>query len=90
MQEVGLPQPNLVLYLDLPEETAKLRLGYGNKRYEHPVFQVKVKEQYEKLFGEGWKRIDASATIGEISATVKSEAKKVVELCQRGKTLKFQ
>lgn len=38
----GLPAPDVVLYLDLPQQAAAARAGYGEERYEKVEFQQQV------------------------------------------------
>ena len=45
----GLPKPDLVLQLDVDEETAKKRGGFGEERYEKVEFQRQVRRLYAKL-----------------------------------------
>ncbi|KAK3990842.1 thymidylate kinase [Cladorrhinum sp. PSN332] len=44
--EVGLPRPDLVLFLDLDQEEAKKRGGYGEERYEQAEMQKRVRELF--------------------------------------------
>ncbi|KAK4457114.1 thymidylate kinase-domain-containing protein [Cladorrhinum samala] len=44
--EVGLPRPDLVLFLDLDEDEAKKRGGWGGERYEQAEMQRRVKELF--------------------------------------------
>ncbi|KAK4161868.1 P-loop containing nucleoside triphosphate hydrolase protein [Cladorrhinum sp. PSN259] len=44
--EIGLPRPDLVLFLDLDEEQAKARGGYGEERYEQAEMQKRVRELF--------------------------------------------
>lgn len=44
--EVGLPRPDLVVFLDLSEEAARERGGYGEERYETQEMQGRVKELF--------------------------------------------
>lgn len=53
--DIGLPAPDLVIYLDLSVSNALERGGYGQERYETPEMQTKVREQFERLKGPGWK-----------------------------------
>eukprot|EP01118_Nematostelium_gracile_P016756 TRINITY_DN7013_c0_g1_i1.p1 TRINITY_DN7013_c0_g1~~TRINITY_DN7013_c0_g1_i1.p1 ORF type:complete len:175 (+),score=54.42 TRINITY_DN7013_c0_g1_i1:72-596(+) len=46
--DVGLPAPDLVIYMQLTTEEAKKRGDYGLERYENLAFQEKVKDLYEK------------------------------------------
>ena len=45
----GLPKPDLVLQLDVDEETAKKRGGFGEERYEKVEFQRQVRKLYSQL-----------------------------------------
>lgn len=44
--EVGLPRPDLVLFLDLDEEQARLRGGWGHELYEKAEMQRRVRELF--------------------------------------------
>lgn len=43
---MGLPRPDLVLYLQLSSEDAAKRADFGNERYEQTDFQLKVAENF--------------------------------------------
>ncbi len=45
----GLPEPDIVLFVDLPPEVAAARAGYGEERYEPLEFQVKVRKMFDQL-----------------------------------------
>ena len=45
----GLPEPDLVLFIDLSPEDAAARAGYGEERYEKVDFQVKVRKMFDQL-----------------------------------------
>jgi dTMP kinase len=52
----GLPNPDLVLYLDISIEESMKRGEFGNERYEKKAFQEKVLEMYNKLKDDSnWK-----------------------------------
>lgn len=44
--EVGLPRPDLVLFLDLDEEAARARGGWGGELYERAEMQRRVRELF--------------------------------------------
>ncbi|KAK3947635.1 thymidylate kinase [Pseudoneurospora amorphoporcata] len=44
--EIGLPRPDLVLFLDLDEEQARLRGGWGGELYEKAEMQRRVRELF--------------------------------------------
>ncbi|KAL1839546.1 hypothetical protein VTJ49DRAFT_1409 [Mycothermus thermophilus] len=51
--EVGLPRPDLVLFLDLDESQARLRGGWGGEAYEKAEMQRRVRELFWGLsFGK--------------------------------------
>ncbi|KAJ3129640.1 hypothetical protein HK098_000791 [Nowakowskiella sp. JEL0407] len=58
--DVGLPQPDVVIFMDVPPEDAALRDGFGNERYEKLDFQKKVYLTFKKLEDPTWKCVDAS------------------------------
>uniref|UniRef100_A0A336L6X4 Thymidylate kinase n=1 Tax=Culicoides sonorensis TaxID=179676 RepID=A0A336L6X4_CULSO len=61
--EAGLIKPDLVMYLNLTTEELQKRGGFGNERYEIPVFQKRVGEIYQQLFDQKyWKEIDAGVS----------------------------
>lgn len=59
--DVGLPEPDLVVYLDMPFEVAAKRAEFGAERYEHENMQRAVKKQFTRLRDQNWTVIDANA-----------------------------
>jgi len=54
--DVGLPAPDLTLFLDVAPDTVKARGGFGEERYEREDVQRRVKEAFERIgeeMGEG-------------------------------------
>ena len=49
MPEVGLPQPDLFLFLQISTEEAAKRGGFGIERYENDKMQKRVRELYSEL-----------------------------------------
>jgi dTMP kinase len=80
--DVGLPAPDLTLFLDLPPEAAATRGGYGEERYEKEALQARVRTLFHSLAGEtrGWVTIDA----GQDREAVASEVWKHVEPLVQG------
>lgn len=73
----GLPEPDIILFVDLPSEVAQARASYGAERYEKVEFQAKVRSNFAALMhskgqaeGGRWKIIDGNRTPDEISLTV--------------------
>jgi len=47
--DIGLPAPDLTLFLNVDPEVAMLRGGYGEERYETREVQRKVREVFERI-----------------------------------------
>lgn len=47
--DVGLPKPDLVMFLNLSPAEAALRGQFGEERYETSVFQRAVQQKFEQL-----------------------------------------
>ncbi|ROT34596.1 thymidylate kinase [Sodiomyces alkalinus F11] len=60
--ELGLPRPDMVLFLDLDEATARARGGWGGELYERGEMQGRVRDLFRGL-ARG--RIGADGTLGE-------------------------
>lgn len=68
--DVGLPQPDLVLFLRVSPEVAQQRGGFGQERYETSEVQAKVEKAFTKL-GQSvgkdvWTEIDADKGVDEV------------------------
>lgn len=65
--EVGLPRPDICLFLDISPEAAAKRGGFGNEKYETSAMQKRVRELFYKLLqlpdGQDIKVIDAGRGI---------------------------
>lgn len=46
---MGLPKPDLVMFLHLSPAEAALRGKFGDERYETSVFQKAVHQKFEQL-----------------------------------------
>ncbi|KAF8816886.1 thymidylate kinase [Phlegmacium glaucopus] len=64
--DIGLPAPDLVIFLDITPEKAKERGGYGEERYEKEEMQKRVREIFHRIesemvdeVGTRWVTIDA-------------------------------
>ncbi|CAL8090669.1 unnamed protein product [Orchesella dallaii] len=65
--DVGLPQPDLVFFLNLTKEAASKRDDFGRERYEKTEFQEKVKSIFMKIQDPAyWKVIDADRSKEEV------------------------
>ncbi|XP_045608584.1 thymidylate kinase [Procambarus clarkii] len=71
--DAGLPQPDLVLFLDVCEKEAQTRGQFGEERYEKREFQKRVRDNYLRLKDDSWKVIDANESIEKLQETLKEE-----------------
>ncbi|XP_003371273.1 thymidylate kinase [Trichinella spiralis] len=70
----GLPQPDVVFFVDVKPETLKNRGEFGVERFDDEEFQRKVRHNYQRLTDKYWQigkvaTLEAhySTTIGQIS-----------------------
>jgi len=71
--DVCLPEPDMLFFLDLEPEEAKMRAEYGEERYEKLDFQMKVRSKFLELISRdhgNWQVINANQTIDDISSVV--------------------
>ncbi|KAJ6669249.1 hypothetical protein lerEdw1_008058 [Lerista edwardsae] len=83
--DVGLPKPDLVLFLQLSTSEAAKRGDFGNERYENSSFQEKVLKCYNHLMKDktlNWKVIDASSSIEDLHCQIKSFAEEAMQKAQ--------
>ncbi|GAA5978405.1 hypothetical protein JCM10908_004341 [Rhodotorula pacifica] len=72
--DIGLPAPDLVLFLRVSSAVAEQRGGFGQERYEKREVQLKVAEafrRFEETMPEGeWVEVDADRGVEEVHATI--------------------
>lgn len=51
----GLPNPDVVFYLDISIKDAQTRGSFGDERYEKVEFQERVADIYKQLGSNDWK-----------------------------------
>lgn len=71
--DCGLPEPDLVMYMNVSAEVARHRGGYGEERYEKEEFQSRVGKQFVALGrteGSRWKIVNADRDADTISKDV--------------------
>uniref|UniRef100_A0A2K6U5D6 dTMP kinase n=1 Tax=Saimiri boliviensis boliviensis TaxID=39432 RepID=A0A2K6U5D6_SAIBB len=64
--DVGLPKPDLVLFLQLQLADAAKRSAFGHERYENGAFQERALQCFHQLMRDttvNWKVVDASKSI---------------------------
>jgi dTMP kinase len=81
--EIGLPRPDVALFLHISPEDAARRGGFGAERYETTKMQSRVRELFGELFaklGEGIAHtIDAGRSIDEVANDVSEPVLKCIE-----------
>ena len=85
--ETGLVKPDCLMYMEISEEAAKKRGGFGEERYETTEMQKNVREVFADLREDWWNVVDADRTIEEVERDVQAIAREAVERCKRGKEL---
>eukprot|EP00978_Attheya_sp_CCMP212_P017343 scaffold46146_cov51-Attheya_sp.AAC.4 len=79
--DMGLPAPDAVIFLDLSQDEAEKRGGYGGERYEKRDLQIRVRQRFAELQAmdekEGqvpWHIVDASKSIEEVQTVINTIA----------------
>lgn len=79
---MGLPAPDLVIFLKLSAEAARQRSEFGSERYEQTDFQEEVKTQFASLAqeeGQGvWHELDATLSIESLHQEVLGLAREAI------------
>lgn len=74
--EIGLPRPDVCLFLRISPEEAAKRGGYGAERYENATMQTRVRELYLTLFdlqpSGDIHIIDAGKTVDQVSQDIQT------------------
>ncbi|OQD71878.1 hypothetical protein PENPOL_c001G05451 [Penicillium polonicum] len=70
--EIGLPRPDICLFLSISPEEAAKRGGFGAERYENEAMQTRVRELFRTIFEkqEDVSIIDAGKSIDEVSQEI--------------------
>ncbi len=86
--DVGLPAPDVVIFLDLEPEEAQKRGGFGEEKYEKREMQMRVRDLFLELKnnidGEAMKIINAGTTVDVVHEMVVKEAEWVLDMTERG------
>lgn len=86
--DVGLPRPDVCLFLDISSQEAAKRGGYGQERYESDKMQTRVRELFQVLREDApekgdFLRIDASHSFEEVESAVSKAVQTVFEKVDR-------
>lgn len=70
--EIGLPRPDICLFLRISPEEAAKRGGFGAERYENGEMQTRVRELFQTIFEkqQDVSIIDAGKSIEEVSQEI--------------------
>ena len=95
--DVGLPAPDCVVFLDLDQDVAETRGGYGGERYEKRDLQVRVRQRFAELrrmdeergaAGVPWHVVDASRTMDEVTADIVAVVDATMKRVEEGAPLR--
>ncbi|KAJ5563002.1 hypothetical protein N7535_002552 [Penicillium sp. DV-2018c] len=70
--EIGLPRPDICLFLSISPEEAAKRGGFGAERYENETMQSRVRELFRTIFEkqEDVSIVDAGKSIEEVAQEI--------------------
>ncbi|NXC37545.1 KTHY kinase, partial [Penelope pileata] len=80
--DIGLPKPDLILFLQLSPGEAAARGDFGSERYENSPFQEKVLQSFCHLMKDktlNWKTMNASKSIEDLHKEIKSVAEETMQ-----------
>ncbi|KAM9357892.1 thymidylate kinase [Symphorus nematophorus] len=83
--DVGLPKPDLVMFLQLSPAEAALRGQFGEERYETSVFQRAVQQKFEQLMKDpsvNWQVIDASQSVEDVHKDITTHSLNAINTAQ--------
>ncbi|XP_039984911.1 thymidylate kinase [Xiphias gladius] len=83
--DVGLPKPDLVVFLQLSPSEAALRGQFGEERYETNAFQRKVQQKFEQLMKDpsiNWQVIDASQSVEDVHKDIINHSHSTINTAQ--------
>ncbi|CAL1528619.1 unnamed protein product [Lymnaea stagnalis] len=87
--DVGLIQPDTVIYLSVSEEIASQRSHYGGERYEKLEFQKKVHKNFLELQEPYWEVVPGDASVDDIHKQIHSIVRKTINQSKSKPLLKL-
>ena len=89
--EIGLPRPDVCLFLDIAPEAAAKRGGFGREKYETSAMQKRVRELFYELMrtsdGLDIRMVDAGRSVEEVENDVMGRVRDVMEQSKMAKPL---
>lgn len=80
--EIGLPRPDICLFLDISSEEQAKRGGFGNEKYETTAMQERVRELFYKLQvlpdGQDIQVIDAGGDVSRVQKDIMERVKRMM------------
>lgn len=82
--DVGLPAPDITLFLDVSPDAARTREGYGEERYEKEDVQRRVRDVFARIgdevegAGGRWQVVDADESKEDVQAAIWDGVKDLV------------
>lgn len=79
--ERGLPQPDVVVFLDVPERVAAARAGFGEEVHDTIEFQRRVAAQFMALREEStaqWISVDADGPVDAVTGRVLAALERII------------
>lgn len=83
--DVGLPKPDLVMFLQLSPAEAALRGQFGEERYETSAFQKSVQQKFEQLMKDpsvNWQVIDAAQSVDSVHEDITNHSLNAINTSQ--------
>ncbi|CAG8125437.1 unnamed protein product [Penicillium salamii] len=79
--EIGLPRPDICLFLSISPEEAAKRGGFGVERYENEPMQTRVRQLFSTVFErqEDVSIIDAGRSITEVALQIQATVSDCIE-----------
>ena len=70
-----MPRPDLVIFLEVSDDVAAARTGFGGERYEKSAFQERVRKEFGKLAQhpstrDHWTTIDANRDMDSVHDSI--------------------
>lgn len=71
---MGLPAPDLTLFLNISPEAAAARGGYGAERYETAELQMQVRKVFQRIGQQvgfdQWREVDAGRSVEQVAEEI--------------------
>lgn len=80
--DVGLPKPDLVVFLQLQLAEAAARGEFGRERYESGPFQQRALQRFQQLLADPslpWKMVNASRSIEDVHREIRALSEDAIQ-----------